>query len=147
MASEIHPLVKDPLPSFIVGPGEVDTLLVIAGGILIAGILAVGLLFLRLHSLPERMAHKTKKIQFEVVAVLGLLSLLTGVHIFWVAGLLLALIDIPDFPSIFGRMANALERISGGRARAGTAPEAASRDGTPEEHLQKQTDAPRLDAQ
>lgn len=133
MASEIHPLVKDPLPSFIVAPGEVDTLLVVAGTILVAGVLAIGLIFLRLHSLPERLAHKTKKIQFEFVAVLGLLSLLTGVHIFWVAGLLLALIDIPDFPGIFGRMANALERISGASppSRAGGQPDEAASDEHP----------------
>lgn len=58
--------------------------------------LAVGLLFLRLHTLPERMAHKSQKLQFEIVAVLGLLALFTHQHIFWVAGLLLAVIDLPD---------------------------------------------------
>ena len=58
-------------------------------------------LFLRLHTLPERMAHKSQKLQFEIVAVLGLLALFTHVHIFWVAGLLLALIDIPDFGGRF----------------------------------------------
>ncbi|MNY77592.1 hypothetical protein D3C86_2175550 [compost metagenome] len=34
-------------------------------------------------------------------------------HLFWVAGLLLALIDIPDFSGLFGRMAHALERMAG----------------------------------
>lgn len=132
MASTVHPLVNGPLPSFITAPGEVDTLLVVAGAILVAGVLAVGLIFLRLHSLPERMAHKTKKIQFEFVAVLGLLSLFTGVHIFWVAGLLLALIDLPDFPSIFGRMANALEKISGRAPRpsAGDRPDETESSGS-----------------
>ena len=43
------------------------------------------------------MAHKHHKLQFEIVAVLGLLALFTHMHVFWVAGLLLALIDIPDF--------------------------------------------------
>ncbi|WP_336814923.1 hypothetical protein [Bosea sp. MMO-172] len=145
MASEVHPLVNGPVPSFIVAPGEIDTLLVVAGVILLACILAVGLIFLRLHSLPERMAHKTKKIQFEFVAVLGLLSLLTGVHIFWVAGLLLALIDIPDFPSIFGRMANALEKISGAtpRPRVGDRPdETEPSDGLSEERSRTQPVAP-----
>jgi hypothetical protein len=114
MASEIHPLAKDhPLPSFVTAPGEVDTLLVVAGAILLIAVLAVGLIFLRLHTLPERMAHKSQKIQFEFVAVLGLLALFTGVHIFWVAGLLLALIDIPNFSGYFGRIAHALERLAG----------------------------------
>ena len=33
---------------------------------------AFGVLFLTLHTLPERMAHKSHKLQFEIVAVLGL---------------------------------------------------------------------------
>lgn len=57
------------------------------------------------------MGHK--KLQFEVVAVLGLLSLFTHVHLFWVAGLLLALIDLPDFTTPLRRMAGALEKLSG----------------------------------
>ncbi len=57
------------------------------------------------------MGHK--KLQFEVVAVLGLLSLFTHVHLFWVAGLLLALIDLPDFTTPLKRMAGALEKLSG----------------------------------
>jgi hypothetical protein len=72
----------------------------------------VGILFLRLHTLPERMAHRGHKLQFEIVAVLGLLALFTHVHLFWVAGLLLALIDIPDFSGTFTRMAGALEKIA-----------------------------------
>jgi hypothetical protein len=67
----------------------------------------LGVLFFRLHSLPERLGHK--KLQFEIVAVLGLLSLLTHVHAFWVAGLLLALIDLPDFQTPLKRIATALE--------------------------------------
>src|SRR6185295_16617918 len=81
--------------------------------VLIIAVLAVGLLFLRLHTLPERMAHKSHKLQFETVAVLGLLALFTHMHIFWVAGLLLALIDIPDFGNPLRRMAGSLEKIAG----------------------------------
>src|SRR6185295_15787037 len=81
--------------------------------VLVIAVLAVGLLFLRLHTLPERMAHKSHKLQFEIVAVLGLLALFTHMHIFWVIGLLLALIDIPDFGGSLGRMATSLEKIAG----------------------------------
>jgi len=31
-------------------------------------------------SLPERMAHKSEKLQFEIVAILGLLALFTHIH-------------------------------------------------------------------
>ena len=71
------------------------------------------MLFLRLHTLPERIAHKSHKLQFEIVAVLGLIALFTHMHIFWVAGLILALIDIPDFGGRLDRMADLLEAIAG----------------------------------
>jgi len=58
------------------------------------------------------MAHKSQKLQFEIVAVLGLLALFTHMHIFWVAGLLLALIDLPDVGGWMGRIAGSVERIA-----------------------------------
>ena len=64
---------------------------------LVVAVVMFGIVFLRLHTLPERMAHKSQKIQFEIVAILGLIALFTHMHIFWVAGLLLAMIDFPDF--------------------------------------------------
>ena len=80
---------------------------------LVIAVLAVGILFLRLHTLPERMAHKSQKLQFEIVAVLGLLALFTHMHIFWVAGLLLALIDLPDIGWPLRRIAGSLEKMAG----------------------------------
>lgn len=87
--------------------------MVVAAIILLVAVLGVGLLFLRLHTMPERIAHKSHKLQFEIVAVLGLLALFTHVHLFWVIGLLLALIDVPDFSGMFSRMAGSLEKIAG----------------------------------
>ena len=113
MTAAVHPAAPHALPPFITAPGETDVLLVLAGILLVGAVLGVGLLFLRLHTLPERMAHKAHKLQFEIVAVLGLLALFTHIHLFWVAGLLLALIDLPDISGTFGRMARALERIAG----------------------------------
>jgi hypothetical protein len=102
---------------------------------LLIAVLAIGLLFLRLHTMPERMAHKSHKLQFEIVAVLGLLALFTHMHIFWVAGLLLALIDIPDFGSPLRRIAGSVERIAGLKSGEGAAeePDEIHRDITPTE--------------
>ena len=122
MAGSLHQTAPHHMPAFIVAPGETDVLMVAAAALLVVVVLTVGVLFLRLHTLPERLAHKGKKLQFEIVAVLGLLALLTHVHLFWVAGLLLALIDIPDFSGAFARMAGALERIAGTRSDAVTEP-------------------------
>lgn len=108
-----HPAAPHDLPAFIAGPGDTDVLMVVIAILLVLAVLAVGLLFLRLHTLPERMAHKSQKIQFEIVAVLGLLALFTHIHAFWVAGLLLALVDLPDIGWPLRRMAGSLERIAG----------------------------------
>ena len=113
MVTPLHPAASAHLPSFITAPGETDVLLVLCAVILIAAVLGVGLIFLRLHTLPERMAHKAHKLQFEIVAVLGLLALFTHIHLFWVAGLLLALIEIPDIWSPLRRMAGSLEKLAG----------------------------------
>ena len=75
--------------------------------------LAVGNFYLQLHSLPERMAHKSQKLQFEIVAVLGLLSLFTHNHLFWVIGLFLAMIDLPDFGTPLRRIAGSVDKMAG----------------------------------
>src|SRR5436305_15314816 len=85
----------------------------IAMGIfLVATIFWAGTLYWRLHSLPERMAHKSEKLQFEIVAILGLLSLFTHIHAFWVVGLLLAMIDIPDFGTPLRSIAQSVGKIA-----------------------------------
>ena len=85
-----------------------------------SSVLVFGILFLRLHTLPERMAHRSHKLQFEIVAVLGLIALFTHMHIFWIAGLLLAMIDLPDFGTPLKRIAGSSRedrRFEAGRRR------------------------------
>jgi hypothetical protein len=109
----VHPAAPHSLPSFITEPGHTDVLFVAMALFLLVAVLSVGLLFLRLHTLPERMAHRSQKLQFEIVAVLGLIALFTHEHIFWIAGLILALIDLPDFGSPLGRIAHGVETMAG----------------------------------
>jgi hypothetical protein len=111
--AEPHPVASHHLPAFITAPGETDILMVIMGVILALSVLAFGILFLRLHSLPERMAHRTHKLQLEIVAVLCLIALFTHMHIFWIAALLLAMIDLPDFGTSLNRIAGSAEKIAG----------------------------------
>ena len=113
MAEQLHPAAAHHLPGFVTAPGETDVLMVITAVILGLSVFGFGILFLRLHTLPERVAHKGHKIQFEIVAILGLLALFTHMHIFWVAGLLLAFIDLPDFGGTLGRIAGSVERMAG----------------------------------
>jgi hypothetical protein len=112
-AESLHPAATHHLPSFVPAPDGTDVLMVVTGFVLLAAVVGFGILFLRLHTLPERIAHKSHKLQFEIVAVLGLISLFTHMHIFWIIGLLLALIDIPDFGGWLGRIAGSVEKIAG----------------------------------
>ena len=113
MSETLHPVAPHDLPGFITAPGDTDVLMVVVGIVLIGAVLMVGNLYLHLHTLPERMAHKSQKLQFEIVAVLGLLALFTHIHLFWVIGLLLAMIDLPDFGTPLRRIAGSVEKIAG----------------------------------
>ena len=113
MSTSPHPAAPHVLPFFLPGPDGSDPVLVGTGIFLILAVLAFGLLFLRLHTLPERLAHRGQKFQFEIVAVLGLIALFTHMHIFWVIGLLLALIDVPDITGPMRRIAGSTERLAG----------------------------------
>jgi hypothetical protein len=116
VSEALHPAAPHHLPGFITAPGDTDVFMIGVGIFLIAAVLGVGNLYLHLHTLPERMAHRTHKLQFEVVAVLGLLALFTHNHLFWVIGLFLAMIDLPDFITPLRRIAGSVEKMAGGPA-------------------------------
>lgn len=113
MNESLHPAAPHDLPGFITAPGDIDVLMVVVGVVLIGAVLGVGNLYLHLHTLPERMAHRSQKLQFEIVAVLGLLALFTHNHLFWVIGLFLAMVDLPDFGTPLRRIAGSVEKMAG----------------------------------
>jgi hypothetical protein len=119
MAAQMHPEAVGHPPAYFVEPGSSDVVMLIVAAVLVFSVLGIGLLFLRLHTLPERIAHKRQKLQFEIVAVLGLLALFTHIHWFWIAGLILALIDLPDFTGMFRRIAGSLDDIATNTAAIG----------------------------
>jgi hypothetical protein len=121
MAESLNPAASHHLPGFITAPGETDVLMVAMAVFLVVMVLMFGVLFLHLHTLPERIAHRGHKLQFEIVAVLGLLALFTHIHLFWVIGLMLALIDFPDFGGWLGRIAGSVEKIAGIKPGQGAA--------------------------
>jgi hypothetical protein len=121
LSDQIHPMAPHHLPFYMTAQGGTDYLMWVMGIFLIAAVLAVGNFYLHLHTLPERMAHKSQKMQFEIVAVLGLLALFTHIHLFWIAGLMLALIDLPDFGTPLRSIAGSVERIAGSTEDAGAA--------------------------
>jgi len=124
-----HPAASHHLPWFLTAPGDSDILFTITTIVVLLIVLGLGVVFFRLHSLPERLGHK--KLQFEIVAVLCLLSLFTHIHLFWVVALLLALVDLPDFQTPLRSMADSLRRLANG-GNAGP-PQAAPKPGPPAE--------------
>jgi hypothetical protein len=94
------------------GPGETDVLLIAMGAFLVLFVFIFGVLMLRLHHLPEHIASTEQKVQYQLVATLGLLGMFTHVNLFWIAGLLLALIDLPDFTGSLNRIASSVRQIA-----------------------------------
>ena len=127
----INPAAVHHLPPFITAPGETDVLLVATGIFLLLAVIGIGILYLRLHALPEQLAHRGQKLQFEIVAVLALLALFTHNHVFWIAGLLLALVPLPDFSTPLTSMAQSLGRMAGRDAPAVPAPPPAEAEPLP----------------
>jgi hypothetical protein len=123
MEPVLHPAAPHDLAPFMSAPGQTDVLLVAMGIFLLLAVVGVGVFYFKLHALPEQMAHRGQKAQFEIVAVLALLALFTHNHAFWIAALLLALIPMPDFTTPLTSMAASLRGMSR-RAEPPVAPSA-----------------------
>jgi hypothetical protein len=108
-----NPIATTHLPLFITAPGDTDVLFNVTLVFVVACIILTGVIFLTIHSLPERMAHKSKKILLDLIALLCLLALLTHEHLFWFIAIVLAFIDIPDFLTPVNRIARSVESMAG----------------------------------
>ncbi|MBY8976813.1 hypothetical protein KHP62_13400 [Rhodobacteraceae bacterium NNCM2] len=114
LAGQVHELAPHHLPGFLPAADGSDPMMTFTAVFLIAGVVLVGIFYLNLHSLPERMAHKEGRVQFELVAILCLLALFTHNQIFWVAALLLAFVTIPDVMTPLNTIASSLDRLARG---------------------------------
>ncbi|MCZ4092931.1 hypothetical protein [Sinorhizobium psoraleae] len=112
MAEALHPAAVDHLPVFITAPGETDVLFNVMTVFVLLVVFLVGILYLRLHALPEHMAHGASKGQLQIIGVLCLIALFTHNHLFWIAALLLAMVEFPDFASPVKSIARSLARIA-----------------------------------
>lgn len=108
MADTAHEMAPKHLPSFLPSPDGSDPLFTIIIVMVFVSALLIGTLYLRLHSLPEQMAHGASRSQFQLVAILGLLALFTHQTMFWVAALLLAVVIPPDYETPLKSIANSL---------------------------------------
>jgi hypothetical protein len=135
MTASPNPVATTHLPFFITAPGHTDVLFNITLVFVVACIILTGVIFLTIHSLPERMAHKSKKILLDLIALLCLLALLTHEHLFWFIAIVLAFVDVPDFLTPVNRIAKSVATMAGEEVidkpeqrSASTEPDAATAD-------------------
>lgn len=109
----IHALAPEHLPRFIGGPDGSDPLFTVVVILLVILLMVIGNLYLKLHALPERMAHRQSNTQLQFITVLALLALFTHNNIFWVAALLLSVARFPDFSTPINSIADSLAKLAG----------------------------------
>lgn len=107
-----NPAATEHLPYFVVPPGGTDQMFINVSIFVIILVLLVGVLYFKIHSIPEHLAEEKKGNQLQLIGILSLLALFTHNNIFWVAAIVLATITIPDFLSPVRSMARSLLRLS-----------------------------------
>lgn len=112
MTSEVHALAPHHLPGFLPGPDGGDGLFTFVVLFVVVLVLMVGVLYFKLHALPERMAHKSSSTQLQLIGILSLLALFTHNNMFWVLALLLAAIRLPDFATPLNSISQSLDKLS-----------------------------------
>jgi len=112
MTGDIHPLAPHSLPPFVGAADGSDPLFSAIIFIVILAVLGVGVFYLKLHAIPEQLAHKHGNTQSQLIMVLALLALFTHNNIFWVAALILALLKLPDFLTPINSISESLKKLN-----------------------------------
>ena len=102
------------IPGYLAG-ADSDPLMVIMTVILVVLVLVAGVLYFKLHAIPEHIAHGKNHSQIQLIAILTILALFTHNNIFWVAALVLAVVELPDFLTPLKSIAKSLETIAQGK--------------------------------
>ena len=109
--TDLHPLAPHHLPIYLPGPDGSDPLFTAVVVILLVALMGIGVLYFKLHSLPEQMGVKFNSTQFQLISVLSVLALFTHNNTFWVLALLIAVIRIPDFSTPINSIADSLKKL------------------------------------
>jgi len=112
MSEAVHPLAPHVLPPFVGGADGSDPLFSAIIFIVIIAVLGIGVFYLKLHAIPEQLAHKHSNTQSQLIMVLALLALFTHNNIFWVAALILALLKLPDFLTPINSISESLKKLT-----------------------------------
>jgi len=99
-------------PFFVTAPGETDVLFVFIVWFVVFAVFGLGALYLSLHALPERMAHHANHTQIQLISILTLLALFTHNNLFWLAALVIAVVQVPDFYSPIQSIADSIRAMA-----------------------------------
>ena len=113
------------IPGFLAG-ADSDPLMTAMAVILVVSILIGGVLYFKLHAVPEHIAHGKNHTQIQLIAILTILALFTHINAFWVVALILAVVELPDFLTPLQSIASSLQTIAK-REQAGAASEVAEK--------------------
>ncbi len=126
--ADLHPMATGHIPRYIVAADGSDYLFSAMVVFFVVIVVLIGVGYLTLHSVPEKMAHENNHPQFQLVGILALLALFTHNGLFWIAAILVAGFQFPDFATPMKNIADAIRSLGqspGSRPAAETVPPAA----------------------
>lgn len=115
--ADTHPMATGHIPSYVTQADGSDFLFTFMVVFTVGVILLIGVAYFTLHSIPEKMAHENNHPQFQLVGILALLALFTHNGIFWIAAILVAGFQFPDFAAPLRAIADAIRSLAPGGAR------------------------------
>ncbi|MGI9537312.1 MAG: hypothetical protein ACR2PB_09590 [Desulfocapsaceae bacterium] len=107
-----HPAAPHHLPGYLPGPDGSDPLLTAVIVVLLIVLLVAGVLYFKLHSIPEQMGEKANSTQLQLISILAVLALFTHNNAFWILALLIAAIRIPDYLTPLQTIASSLKKLA-----------------------------------
>ncbi|MGV6802632.1 MAG: hypothetical protein ACWA49_00390 [Ruegeria sp.] len=113
-SANLHPMATGHIPSYVTQADGSDFLFNFMVLFTVGLILLIGVAYFTLHSIPEKMAHENNHPQFQLVGILALLALFTHNGIFWVAAILVAGFQFPDFAAPLRAIADAIRSLAPG---------------------------------
>ncbi|WP_299895105.1 hypothetical protein [uncultured Ruegeria sp.] len=110
-AADLHPMATGHIPGYVVAADGSDYLFSAMVVFFVVLVVLIGVGYLTLHSVPEKMAHENNHPQFQLVGILALLALFTHNGLFWVAAILVAGFQFPDFATPLRNIADAIRAL------------------------------------
>jgi hypothetical protein len=110
--NETHPVAPHHLPGYLPGPDGSDPLFTAVIVVLLIVLMVAGVLYFKLHSMPEQLGERHNSTQLQLISILAVLALFTHNNAFWILALLIAAIRIPDYLTPIQTIASSLAKLA-----------------------------------